>query len=61
MCPYVWRRPAMNLVEIDDVLHQSRKATLAADANARRQQIAAELERYYARQKQSPRKIPRDA
>ena len=51
----------MKLVEIDDVLNQSRNATLTADANARRQQIAAELERYYARRKGSPRKLPGDA
>jgi hypothetical protein len=51
----------MKMVEIDEVLDQSRKATLTADANARRQQIAAELERYYARQKKSPRTRPGDA
>ena len=51
----------MKLVDIDEVLEQSRKTTLTADANARRQQIAAELERYYARQKQPPRKRPSDA
>ena len=51
----------MKLVDIDEVLEQSRKATLTADANARRQQIAAEVERYYARQKKSPGKLPGDA
>lgn len=61
MCPYVWRRPALKLVEIDAVLRQSRKATLTADANARRQQIAAEVERYYARQKKSPGKASGEA
>ena len=51
----------MKLVEIDEVLQQSRKATLTADANARRQQIAAEVERYYARQKKSPGKASGEA
>ena len=50
----------MKLVDIHEVLEQSPRATLLADANARRQQIAAEVERYYARQKRSLRKLADD-
>lgn len=50
----------MKPVEIDEVLKQSRKATLTADANARRQRIAAELERYYASQRRRPREVRGD-